>query len=308
MKWIELAVHTTHQYQELVELTLNDNGTNGVTIEDSREIWVERDDQFGTIYELKGDDYPQEGVTIKGYLSEVNFNDTVLEKIETELAHFINEEGGFSITFTEMDEEDWANEWKNYFHPIRVTERFTIVPSWEDYQSDSEDEIQIELDPGMAFGTGTHATTRLCLAAIEKYYMPYHSLIDVGTGSGILAIAAKKIGVPEVAALDLDNMAVQVAKENFEKNNVLDKIDVFTGNLLQGQTEKKDIIVANILAHIIEQMIDDAYRLLNDKGLFITSGIIESKAPEIISQLKQVGFTIIDTQIEEEWVVIIAQK
>ena len=160
----------------------------------------------------------------------------------------------------------------------------------------------------MAFGTGDHPTTSMCLKAIEKYVKPTDSVIDVGTGSGILSIASHLIGVKRIKALDIDEMAVNVAKENFKKNHCENAIEAVPGNLLQDEDKKFNIVIANILAHIIEEMIEDAYNTLVEEGYFITSGIIEEKYEEIESQMKRVGFNIISVEHDNGWVCIVGQK
>ena len=160
----------------------------------------------------------------------------------------------------------------------------------------------------MAFGTGDHPTTSMCLKAIENFMKPQHSVIDVGTGSGILSIASHLIGVKRIKALDIDEMAVNVAKENFEKNHCLNAIEAVPGNLLKDEKEHFDIVIANILAHIIDEMIEDAYNTVNEDGYFITSGIIEEKYEDIESHMKRVGFKIISVQHDNGWVCIVGQK
>ena len=160
----------------------------------------------------------------------------------------------------------------------------------------------------MAFGTGDHPTTSMCLKAIEHFVEPQHSVIDVGTGSGILSIASHLISVKRIKALDIDEMAVNVAKENFEKNHCLNAIEAVPGNLLKDEKEHFDIVIANILAHIIDEMIEDAYNTVNEDGYFITSGIIEEKYEDIESHMKRVGFKIISVQHDNGWVCIVGQK
>ncbi|PTI85149.1 50S ribosomal protein L11 methyltransferase, partial [Mammaliicoccus vitulinus] len=208
-----------------------------------------------------------------------------------------------------IKESDWENEWKNYFHPFKASERFAIVPSWEeDTYDNQDDDLCIKLDPGMAFGTGDHPTTSMCLKHIEEVVKPNHKIIDVGTGSGILSIGCHLLGVQSIKAVDLDELAIKVAKENFEKNNCEQDILAETGNLLTEETEQYDVIIANILAHIIDLMIEDSYARLNDNGYFITSGIIEEKSDEIIEKLKETGYTIEKVLREDGWVSIRARK
>ncbi|PNZ28792.1 ribosomal protein L11 methyltransferase [Staphylococcus petrasii] len=309
MNWTELSVVVNHEVEYLVTDILENYGSNGVVIEDSDDLINQPADKFGEIYELKKEDYPEYGVRLKAYFNEIKYTQELKDKIYNDILA-LEDIDKDSVFFSEktIAEVDWANEWKNYFHPFRASERFTIVPSWEQYTKESNEELCIELDPGMAFGTGDHPTTSMCLKAIETYVSPSNSVIDVGTGSGILSIASHLIGVKRIKALDIDEMAVNVAKENFKKNNCEDAIEAVPGNLLQDETEKFDIVIANILAHIIDEMIEDAYNTLNEEGYFITSGIIEEKHEDIVSHMKRVGFNIVSINHDNGWVCIVGQK
>ncbi|PIC73190.1 50S ribosomal protein L11 methyltransferase [Sporosarcina sp. P26b] len=311
MKWSEVSVHTTHEATEAVANILHEAGASGVVIEDSEEFDKERVDQFGEIYALDKDDFPNEGVIIKAYLPVTSFINETVENLELEiegLRQFSLNPGRFTIGITEVDEEDWANSWKQYFHPVKISKRFTIVPTWEEYTPVESDELIIELDPGMAFGTGTHPTTVLCLQALEKYLEPNQTIVDVGTGSGVLAIGAALLGAKHITALDLDEVAVRAAEENVTYNHVDDRITVLKGNLLDSIEEPPDLIIANILADVIMSFSQDAYQLVKPGGLFITSGIIGAKRDEVRNDLIAQGFEILETVLMEDWVVIIARK
>ncbi|HCG75823.1 MULTISPECIES: 50S ribosomal protein L11 methyltransferase [Staphylococcus] len=309
MNWTELSIVVNHEVEYDVTDILESHGSNGVVIEDSKDLVDQPADKFGEIYELNPDDYPDQGVRLKAYFNELTFDDMLRTNIKNAVLNLPELDKNI-VTFSEKEiaEVDWANEWKNYFHPFKASERFTIVPSWETYEKESNNELCIELDPGMAFGTGDHPTTSMCLKAIEKYVKPTDSVIDVGTGSGILSIASHLIGVKRIKALDIDEMAVNVAKENFKKNHCENAIEAVPGNLLQDEEKKFNIVIANILAHIIEEMIEDAYNTLVEEGYFITSGIIEEKYEEIESQMKRVGFNIISVEHDNGWVCIVGQK
>jgi len=311
VKWSEVSVHTTHEATEAVANILHEAGASGVVIEDSVEFDKERVDQFGEIYALDKDDFPNEGVIIKAYLPVTSFINETVENLELEiegLRQFSLNPGRFTIGITEVDEEDWANSWKQYFHPVKISKRFTIVPTWEEYTPVESDELIIELDPGMAFGTGTHPTTVLCLQALEKYLEPNQTIVDVGTGSGVLAIGAALLGAKHITALDLDEVAVRAAEENVTYNHVDDRITVLKGNLLDSIEEPPDLIIANILADVIMSFSQDAYQLVKPGGLFITSGIIGAKRDEVRNDLIAQGFEILETVLMEDWVVIIARK
>ncbi|TDM13100.1 50S ribosomal protein L11 methyltransferase [Macrococcus lamae] len=308
MDYKEVTLLLNHEVEPFIAELLNALGANGVVIEDSAEVSKGRVDSYGEIYELNPADYPEEGIRVKCYFSLFDFNDKLLRDIEKSVYELRDVPiTTFNMTTADVKDADWENEWKNHFHAFRASEMFTVVPSWEEYEAASEETV-ITLDPGMAFGTGDHATTSMCLKLVEKYVLPGHSVIDVGTGSGILSIAAHKLGASKVRAIDLDKVAVRVAEENFAINHCADEIETDTGNLLVGETERRDIILANILAHIVDLMIDDSYKLLNDNGVFITSGIIAEKEEMIVNHLKKAGFRILEITRESGWIAIAAIK
>lgn len=303
---------TTNEAVEAVSNIFHEAGASGVVIEDSSEIVKNRENQFGEIYELNPDDYPAEGVIVKAYLPASSFLVETIEEIKlaiTNLKNFNINIGKNILTTCEVNEEDWATSWKQYYHPVKVSERFTIVPTWEDYEPKNSDEIIIELDPGMAFGTGTHPTTVMCLQALEKLVKPGDIVIDVGTGSGVLSIGAALLGAGKVIALDLDPIAVKAATENVKLNDVDKIVEVHEGNLLDKvETREADIVVANILAEVIVTFTDDAYAVLKPGGTFITSGIIRAKKEEVKSALEKSGFAVEEVLMLEDWVSIIAKK
>ncbi|SFQ75800.1 ribosomal protein L11 methyltransferase [Psychrobacillus psychrotolerans] len=311
MKWSELSIHTTNEAVEAVSNILHEAGASGVVIEDSDELGREREDLFGEIYSLNPDDFPVDGVRVKAYLAETSFLLETVEEIKlaiNNLTNFDIDLGHNVVSVQEVDEEDWATAWKKYYHPVKISNRFTIVPTWEDYERVNTDELIIELDPGMAFGTGTHPTTVMCLQALEKTVQTDSSVIDVGTGSGVLSIGAAKLGASKIHALDLDEVAVRSAIENIALNKVDHIVRVTHGNLLDNVDEQADIVVANILAEIIMTFTDDAFTIVKEGGLFITSGIIATKKDDVRESLQHAGFEIEEVMMMEDWVTIISRK
>ncbi|MEK4284653.1 MULTISPECIES: 50S ribosomal protein L11 methyltransferase [Ureibacillus] len=311
MKWTELSVLTTTEAVEAVSNIFHEAGASGVVIEESSELSKNRENQYGEIYELNPDDYPAQGVIVKAYLPASSFLAETIEEIKLAIANLKNFDinvGENILTTCEVHEEDWATAWKQYYHPIKVSERFTIVPTWEDYQPKNSDEIIIELDPGMAFGTGTHPTTVMCLQALEKTVKAGDVVIDVGTGSGVLSIASALLGANKVHALDLDPVAVKSAQENVQLNHVEKIVEVEQGNLLEKVQTEADVVVANILAEVIMTFTDDAYSIIKPGGFFITSGIIGAKKEVVKSALEKSGFIIEEVLMLEDWVSIIAKK
>ena len=311
MKWTEISILTTNEAVEAVSNILHEAGASGVVIEDSGELTKERIDQFGEIYALNPSDFPKNGVIVKAYLSATSFLAETVEEIKAAIANLINFDiniGENLLTISEVNEEDWATAWKKYYHPVKISERFTIVPTWEDYTPVSTDELIIELDPGMAFGTGTHPTTVMCLQALEKVVTKGDNVVDVGTGSGVLSIGAALLGAKQVHALDLDLVAVNSAKENVELNKVENVVEVFHGNLLDTVKEPADVVVANILAEIIMTFTDDAFTIVKPGGYFVTSGIIGAKKEDVKGALIASGFEIEEVLMMEDWVAIIAKR
>ena len=208
----------------------------------------------------------------------------------------------YTIDFYEHDEEDYSDSWKKYLYPEKVSEKFVIKPTWREYTA-SEDELVIELDPGRAFGTGSHPTTSLCLKLMEESIKAGDTVIDVGTGSGILMIAAEKLGASLVFGTDIDELAIEAAKENLELNKISEeKAKVFLGNLISIVEDKKfDIVVANILADVILLLLKDIFKVAKKDGLIIFSGIIEEKLPEVVKAIEEKGLQILEIKKDREW-------
>ena len=309
MQWAEVTVHTASDAVEAVSAILERYGANGVVLEDSSDLTRTWEDRYGEIYGLNPADFPESGVRVKAYVSLETWQDEMIGEIEREVRGLTEmgiDPGAAKVEHRIADEEEWANEWKKYYHPVRVTERLTIKPTWEEYEPQAGEQV-IELDPGMAFGTGTHPTTTLCLRTLEGVLKQGDTVVDVGTGTGILSIACAKLGAESVLALDLDPVAVQVARENIELNGVSDKVEVRANDLLKGVEQKFDVIVANILAEIILMMVGSARDVLKPDGTFITSGIIKDKADLVRADLEKHGFRVVDTIIEEDWVAHVAK-
>ena len=308
--WIEITIHTTNEASEIVESILLDYGSTGVAIEDPTTLEENLHDDFGTIVELSPTDFPDVGVIVKGYINELNFDDGTFTRFKGELEQLgqnINIGEFFKIETTTIKDSDWENSWKDYFDILNIGEKFVIVPTWREYENE-ENKYVINIDPGMAFGTGGHETTSLCIKNLEKYVKPHDDIIDVGCGSGILSIAASYLTDGEIKAVDLDKLAVDVSHENFALNNLENRIAVEEASLLTKETKKYNVIVANILAHIIELMLDDAYKLLEDGGYYITSGIIKDKKDELLEKMLERGFKLVEETSDNEWYSFVVTK
>ncbi len=324
MKWYELTISTTEEAQEMISNFLHELGAGGVSIEESGSLNKPRDTSLGQWYELPLNDIPEGEAIIKGYFTEDVDADALIEALKPrieELREFDIDPGKVEYAAVLVDDEDWATAWKQYFKPIRVSETLTIKPTWEEYEAAPEERI-IELDPGMAFGTGTHPTTALCLQTLESVVRGGEDVIDVGTGSGILAIGACRLGAKRVLALDLDPVAVSSATENVRLNGLSDQVEVKLSDLLgvlkqdeagaeSGQTAVElpvDLVVANILAEIILLFVDDVFAALKPGGIYIASGVYENKETDVEAGLLASGFEVLEKRRDEKWIAFVARK
>jgi len=328
MKWQELTISTTEEAQEMISNFLHEWGAGGVSIEESGTLNKQRDTSLGQWYELPLNDIPEGQAIIKGYFGEDTDMDALIAAIRPrveELREFDIDPGNAQYSVLVVDDEDWATAWKQYFKPLRISDTLTIKPTWEQYEAGPNERI-IELDPGMAFGTGTHPTTALCLQTLESVIRGGEEIIDVGTGSGILAIGACRLGAKSVLALDLDPIAVSSATENVKLNELSQQIEVrlsdllgvikedtageanASGALATAVTVPVDLVVANILAEIILLFVDDVYAALKPNGIYIASGIYKNKENDVEQGLIRSGFEIVEKRRDEEWIAFIARK
>lgn len=311
MKWNEVKVETASEAVEAVANILMEAGASGVAIEDTLDIENFQSDQYGEILNKEDFTYLKEGAIVMAYFPEKIFLPEIVPFIKervTKLPEYGLAIGKNSVTASEVEESNWATAWKKYYHPVRITRMLTIVPSWENYQTNDSLEKIITLDPGMAFGTGTHPTTSLTLQALETVLRGGETVLDVGTGSGVLSIASKYLGAKDVYAYDLDEVAVRSAKENMDMNEVAKDVHVAANDLLKGIEIESDVIVANILADIILLMIPDAWRLLKQTGSLIVSGIIEDKKQMVIDAMETQGFVVEQIFQQKDWYAIILKK
>jgi ribosomal protein L11 methyltransferase len=224
----------------------------------------------------------------------------ILERFEEVFAD--REDIVYTIDFYEYDEEDYQNSWKKYLFTEKVSERFVVKPTWREYEP-KDDELIIELDPGRAFGTGSHPTTSLCLKLMEENIKEGDSVIDVGTGSGILMIAADRLRASEVYGTDIDELAVESAKENLELNGISEeRAKVYLGNLVSVVNGKKfDVVVANILADVLLILLNDISKVVKKDGLVIFSGIIDEKCELLKREVEALGMEILEVKADKEW-------
>ncbi len=309
--WKEYSIYINEEAEDSVSEILMRLGSTGVSVTSRRDFEKMPITDTNLMWELDESKFPTEGIIIKGYfnLDDIteDFHRHLYEEIDS-LKSLDLDVKDYQVETALIKEEDWENNWKEFYHSVPVTRYLTIVPEWEDYSRSSKDEQLIVMDPGLAFGTGTHPTTQLSIQALEIVMRGGEHLIDVGTGSGVLTIASSLLGASEIHAYDLDEMAVSSARSNIELNNLATKIHIEENNLLEGIDLEVDIVVANILTHILLELITDAKRVLKPAGYFISSGIIIEKKEEMIDALEAEGFEIKQVNQMKDWLAIIAQK
>ncbi|MCX7923214.1 MAG: 50S ribosomal protein L11 methyltransferase [Clostridia bacterium] len=307
MKWIEIKIKTTEEASDAVAEMLTSIGAGGVAIEDPNDI--RREIEKPNSIDYADEEFINslgEDVLIKAYFpgtnSIVELTELIKEKMKF-ISQYLDIGEGYT-GYSEVDDEDWSTAWKKYYKPLNISDRVVIKPTWEEYEV-RNNEVIVELDPGMAFGTGTHETTKMCAQLLEKYIKDGDTVIDVGCGTGILSIIAAKLGAKHIDAVDVDEVAVRVTKENCSINKVSDKINAFKGILDDVKKEKVDVVVANIIANVIIDLGETMPHYLKKDGLLITSGIIKERKQEVIETYLKHGFVHEVTQELGEWVAIV---
>lgn len=311
MAWLEITLTTTHEASELITDTLLALGAEGVYTEDPYEFDQLTDDGFGIIKPDREELYDSSDLIVKAYIDPDLYPATELQSlIEGELQQlqstFTMDFGPLNLSITMADESGW-DDWKTQYPPIPMMEHLTIIPDWAEY-SPRDDERVIRIEPGIAFGTGDHPTTRLAIQAVAQYLTPDSTVFDVGTGSGIIALSAGALGAQSVTAFDLDETATANARNHVAMNQLESVVTVQTNNLLEGVAETASLIVANIITPILLRLLDDAYRCLEPKGVFIMSGIQEGEEQTLIDAASAAGFINLSTTTENNWVCITCHK
>lgn len=323
MNWIEAKIKTTHDGIEPITALLLELGITGSTVQDSQDFkqfidtqqpyWDYVDESLSFLKDVE--------TTVTVYLPQNNQGTEQLELLKRHLIKTKQQDekdffGPLEIDTNEVCDEDWENNWKQYFKPLYVGKQFLIKPSWEDLQEDCKNRTVLEIDPSASFGTGTHATTKLCIELLEEVIHGGETVLDMGCGSGILGIASVLLGANTVTAVDIDENAVRIAQENYRHNQIEHKLlKTFCGDaakdpVLQEQLlcRKYDVILANIVTDVILSMLDLFMECMEDNGFLILSGIIAQRENELLEGLKMKKFNIIQRKEEDDWVSLLVKK
>lgn len=314
MKYVEASVLIKAQNrilaEELVVSIFDDLGLSGVVVEDPYTIYEALPPDVIIDPEmLPHTDFKPKAHTVIGYFPLDSTENNKCRALESALAQLkVSQNITTTVSYREIDEEDWSESWKAFFRPEKVGDYVVVKPTWYDYDP-KPDEIIVELDPGMAFGTGTHPTTAMSIRMLEMTLQPGHRILDIGTGSGILLIAAAKLGACNGIGIDNDTVATLAASANLALNHIDPKqFSIIKGNLIESVTTCFDLITANILAEVILELVANIGHALKPEGLFICSGIIEPKADLVIEHLGSNGFQVIEKTLQDGWVCIAARS
>ncbi|BEU88578.1 50S ribosomal protein L11 methyltransferase [Selenomonas sp. TAMA-11512] len=307
MKWSHITISTSHEAAELVASLFEDLGAGGAVIDDPALL---------NAYIRSGEwDYTdleeREETSVVRVSAYIAADERLREKAEllrrglADLQAKGVDTAPADITEELVEDEDWAETWKAYFHPEKIGEKIVIAPTWETYEA-KEGDIVVRLDPGAAFGTGQHETTALCIRALERLVEPGMRVFDVGTGSGVLSICAAKLGAGDITAMDFDPIACRVARENIEVNGV-GNVEVFESDLLQKASGRADLIIANIVADIIIRMFENVSDYLEDGGKMLLSGIIDDRVDDVLAAAKARGIRVESVELDKGWAAMVAR-
>ena len=318
MKWTRIRIKTITDAEDIIISDLYDIGLEGAQIEDKIPLSArEKEQMFVDIPPQLGED---DGVAYLSFFIEGNLNlniEEIIQKVKNQLKNIkiYCEIGDGSITVDETEDIDWINNWKKYFHQFYIDD-LLVIPSWEKVKEEDKDKTIFHIDPGTAFGTGKHETTQLCIRQLKKHIRPDTKLLDVGTGSGILAILSIMFGAESAVGTDLDPCAVNAVKKNMESNHIdPNKFTMMIGNII---TDKEiqdkvgygcyDIVVANILAEVLVPLTPVIVNQMKEGAVYITSGIIDDKEQLVVDTVKKAGLTVLDVSHQGEWVSVTARK
>lgn len=321
MNYIETRIYTSSIGIEILLNLLSEIGINDAVIEDPNDIADLMDKKNSYDWDYVDADVVEQINEEPNIILYMDDSDEGREKLKLVKSTVENWKktlkadeigkgayyGRLVIEEKAVRDDDWKDNWKEFFKPSKITDRIVVKPSWENYEKQSEDELIIEIDPGMAFGTGTHETTTLCIKLLEKYAEEQDKVLDVGCGSGILSIAAGLLGIKDILGVDIDPVAVEVSKENVELNGLSDVVKIQWGDLTKGIDYKADVVVANLMADLVMMLSCDVAKHLKGKGIFISSGILVEKKKTVSAEIEKNGFEIIEILEQGDWCAIVAR-
>ena len=311
MKWLELHIDTNYAGLEGVETMLSTLGIDGVVIDDETEFqdFLENNHEYWDYVDEELTQKMQGRSRLTFYLEVGEEGFAKMGEVRIALEELKKEHddwGTLLMTMDTMEDADWENNWKHYYKPMEIGERLLVIPQWE--TAEVGDRVPLILEPGLTFGTGSHATTRLCLMALEKHVKPGMRVVDLGCGSGILSIAALKLGASEARAIDIDDKCINVAYENAAMNGIgKENYTVLAGNILTDQSAVEqlgggyDIVVANIVSDIIIALASQVRYYMKEDALFLCSGIIDTRAEEVAGKLREAGLEILEERSADGW-------
>ena len=315
MDWVELTIHTTTMGADIVSEALMNEGATGTMVEDRADIPdPDKPNGYWEIIDPNLVNTLPEDVLVHAWFEpDEKFADR-MGALKTRMAELKSADlgldmGSLEINTVNVHDEDWSEVWKKFYKPFRAGKRLVVKPTWELYDA-QENDLVMEIDPGMAFGSGTHETTGMCLELLEDVMLqqPVGSVIDVGTGSGILAIGAAMLGAKDVLAIDIDPTAVKVAKENVAHNGLQHVIRAVEGNLLESTDGICEVCVANIIADVICMFAKPLIPHIVEGGLFICSGIIKEREQDVVNALTEANYTILEIRRKGEWVAMLSRR
>lgn len=300
MEWTDISITVAKRDADTAEAIATMVANGGIYIEDYSDLEQQAwEIAHVDLIEQELLDKPRDVVIVHMYLAPDENPAEVLPLFEERLQ---NSGINYQLNTTGVEQEDWQNGWKKYYHAMDIGNRLAIVPGWEDHQTDR---IKIIMDPGMAFGTGTHETTSLCLETLDSLVKGGERVLDIGTGSGILAIAALKLGAAEAEGVDIDPMCVRTAGENAALNGVQNDLTVLVGDLSEKATGVYDVICANIVANAIIHLVPNVPALLAKHGTFLASGIIDTRKDEVIAAVQAAGLALREVKEKNGWVALV---
>lgn len=323
MNYYELQIETAGPGVELVENELTELGITQFAVDDPNLDIQMMDEAWGTEYVDREEILARKdrSATVTVYTETLEEAEAIRQKLQdwmpavrNRLASGVYGEnlnadslGNGKIRLTLRGDEEWKDKWKAYFKPTKITEHIVVCPSWEEYEPASDEEVVISIDPGMAFGTGTHETTALTTLLMEKYLKPGEKVLDVGCGSGILSIIAARLGASRVLGIDIDDEAVTASEENGERNGVMDIARFQIGDLTEGVDFQADVVVANLLTHLVLRLSPDIPKHMLPGGRYVTSGILVEQEASVVQALEELGFTVLETAEKGDWCCIAAR-